>query len=205
MSIEDRNGHLHGAGGKYAEKPVTAPGVSATLTAPEKKHSYQAPRPGRTYCNSATSFDCLAPAGYGTSLGTASVSGVRKADLYECAYCCEPLCHNCAVTFGDKRACDLHDPEQVRAWLGRVDRSGSVASSDISGEASGDSSPSDPTSSEQTLDRVRAVLGEWGLDLASPSGTDDDEDFAEAIRDSGAWRLARDLRNALTPHASAAD
>lgn len=47
-----------------------------------------------------------------------------------------------------------------------------------------------------TLIRVEAVLTEWGV-LASDGDFVDDDDFAEAIRESGAWRLARDLRSAL--------
>ena len=54
------------------------------------------------------------------------------------------------------------------------------------------------TESEETVARVVAVLAEWGA-VASDGDFVDDEDFAEAIRDSGAWRLARDLRAALSP------
>lgn len=42
----------------------------------------------------------------------------------------------------------------------------------------------------QKLAKVEQTLNEWGA-------FDDDGEFAEAIRDSGAWRLARDLRAAL--------
>lgn len=50
---------------------------------------------------------------------------------------------------------------------------------------------------EAERDQLRAVLTEWGV-LAQDGDFVDDDDFAEAIRDSGAWRLARDLRAALT-------
>lgn len=196
MSTEDRNGHLHGRGGKYTEKPATAPGATATLAQPEPKHSYDDPRPGRTYCASVTSIDCLAPAGYGNSRGTASVPGVRKADLYECAYCCEPVCQKCAVVFGDRYACALHDPEQVRAWLGL---------NETPVDAVSDAESTDGPADKSALDRVRAVLDEWGLVLEGAGGITEDEDFAEAIRDNGAWRLARDLRAALTPPAPSLD
>ncbi len=46
------------------------------------------------------------------------------------------------------------------------------------------------------LARVVAVLAEWGA-VVSDGDEASDEDFAEAIHESGAWRLARDLRKAL--------
>lgn len=50
------------------------------------------------------------------------------------------------------------------------------------------------------LARVVAVLTEWGA-LASDDDEPSDEDFAEAVHESGAWRLARDLRKALAEEA----
>ena len=46
---------------------------------------------------------------------------------------------------------------------------------------------------------VRALADDWGI-----SGTEGgfDDDFAEAIRESGAWRFARDLRRALDGEAT---
>lgn len=46
---------------------------------------------------------------------------------------------------------------------------------------------------------VIKVLTDWGVLGTDPdsTGTDFDADFAEAIGESGAWRLARDLRGAL--------
>lgn len=45
------------------------------------------------------------------------------------------------------------------------------------------------------LERVRKVLSDWGMNL------NDEDDFAEGfveeIQESGAWRLARDLRLAM--------
>jgi hypothetical protein len=49
---------------------------------------------------------------------------------------------------------------------------------------------------EAKVQRVRnALFDEWGM--ASIDGTPFDEDFAEAIQENCAWRLARDLRVAL--------
>jgi heme oxygenase len=48
---------------------------------------------------------------------------------------------------------------------------------------------------DQRVKAVEAVLAECGM-----SSVDDmnfEEDFAEAVRENGAWRLARDLRKAL--------
>lgn len=47
------------------------------------------------------------------------------------------------------------------------------------------------------VEGLRGVLTEWGV-LAQDGDFVSDDDFAEAIRDSGAWRLARELR-ALLP------
>lgn len=44
--------------------------------------------------------------------------------------------------------------------------------------------------------RVLAVLHDWCVSTVD-GGFVGDEDFAEAIHDSGAWRFARDLRAAL--------
>lgn len=46
---------------------------------------------------------------------------------------------------------------------------------------------------EAKVARVEAALDEWGMD--------DDDNFAEAIQESGAWRLARDIRAALNSDA----
>lgn len=46
------------------------------------------------------------------------------------------------------------------------------------------------------LARVITVLDEWGMSTTD-GGFVGDEDFAEAIEENGAWRLARDLRAAL--------
>jgi hypothetical protein len=48
---------------------------------------------------------------------------------------------------------------------------------------------------EAALARVRAVLEHWGVPAGPEVGFA--EDFAESIHESGAWRLARDLRAAL--------
>lgn len=52
-------------------------------------------------------------------------------------------------------------------------------------------------SAEDALSRVATVLNEWGMS-STDAAIDGDVCFAEAIEDSGAWRLARDLRAALT-------
>lgn len=54
----------------------------------------------------------------------------------------------------------------------------------------------DAATRAEALQAVTAVLVEWGALSADESPASDD-DFAEAIHDSGAWRLARDLRAAL--------
>lgn len=52
--------------------------------------------------------------------------------------------------------------------------------------------------SDVRLNRVLRVLGKWGIDLNDERSTlDQGGDFAEAIREDGAWRFVRDMRSAL--------
>lgn len=46
---------------------------------------------------------------------------------------------------------------------------------------------------------IRTVLTTWGVLTNEDDDSDRDDAFHEAILDSGAWRLARDLRAALNP------
>ena len=84
-------------------------------------------RPGRTYCTAVTSPECQAPAGYGTSAGTARLPGVRKDDLLTCAYCGEPVCGPCSrfvrppVFLRDPASvpvCREHPDEDLSVWRG---------------------------------------------------------------------------------------
>jgi hypothetical protein len=77
-----------------------------------------APRPGRSYCSQVTSYQCLAPAGYRTGSGSASVTGVRRIDLLTCAYCHEPVCKNCQSEFNGEPVCEGHEPEELADWIG---------------------------------------------------------------------------------------
>lgn len=95
---------------------TTATAVETTATV-EENH-FLAPRPGRSRCDAVTSYECLAPAGYRTSSGAASVPGVRRADLHTCAYCGEPVCQNCSTSYGDLgRACDSHNEHELLDWI----------------------------------------------------------------------------------------
>lgn len=49
MSIEDRNGHLHGSDGRYREKTATAPGAAAALNRTALAGSDVALEPGGMY------------------------------------------------------------------------------------------------------------------------------------------------------------
>lgn len=71
---------------------------------------YAKPRPGRSYC-CAVETDCLAPAGIATGMGTAGMPGVRRADLYTCVLCGQPVCQNCSVVTEAtrRRVCVTHN------------------------------------------------------------------------------------------------
>lgn len=54
---------------------------------------------------------------------------------------------------------------------------------------------------EAQVAAVRALADEWGIS-STDGGFVGDADFAEALRESGAWRFARDLRRALDGEAT---
>lgn len=75
-------------------------------------------RPGRSFCSDVSSGACQAPAGYRTGSGTASASGVRRADLLTCGYCGEPVCRECSSEVDGKPVCLSHDETELLWWMG---------------------------------------------------------------------------------------
>ena len=99
--------------------------TSQTTTATDRDAAdhKRSPRPGRSHCIAVDSYDCLAPAGFRTMHGSAAAPGVRAADLYECGYCGEKVCHECSTDFGDLgRVCTTHSDDETADWIAAHER-----------------------------------------------------------------------------------
>lgn len=69
----------------------------------------------KTYCSAVESYECEAPAGYRTGMGTASCP--PQAGLLECAYCGEPVCRKCSDVIDDRTVCLSHPEDELMWWL----------------------------------------------------------------------------------------
>ena len=70
----------------------------------------------RGYCAAVESYECEAPAGYRTGMGSASAP--QQTGLLRCGYCGEPVCSKCSSEVDGKPVCLTHSEAELLDWMG---------------------------------------------------------------------------------------